>query len=200
MSINEETSKEGGVPKAVIAGIVLVVIAVVAYVVLGQKESYVPIEAGTKAVDFALPDTEGNMKSFSDFKGKVIFLNFWATWCTPCEEEMPSMQVLYDTFRNRNLEIVAVSVDSGDVQPVKDFVKKHGLTFTILHDSKGKVKELYKTTGVPETFIIDQNGIVAEKVWGPKDWNDPASVETLIDLIENGPKAADQYRPRKAAN
>jgi peroxiredoxin len=200
MSVNEENSKDGGMPKMVIAAIVVVVVAVVAYVVLGQREKFVPVEAGTQAVDFALPDLDGNMKSLKDFKGKIVFLNFWATWCAPCEEEMPSMQVLYDTFRNRGLEIVAVSVDSGDVGPVKEFAKKHGLTFTILHDRKGRVKESYKTTGVPETFIIDQNGIVAEKVWGAKDWNQPASVETILDLIENGPRTADQYRPRKAAN
>ncbi|MDP2688715.1 MAG: TlpA disulfide reductase family protein, partial [Deltaproteobacteria bacterium] len=128
-----------------------------------------------------------------DYRGKVIFLNFWATWCKPCEEEMPSMQALYEGLSGRDFEILAVSVDSEGPETVRKYAKKYGLGFQILHDRKGKVKETYKTTGVPETFIIDQNGIIAEKVWGPRDWTLTSSIGTILDLLKDGPKPKEAY-------
>ena len=192
--MEEEFKDERGLPKAVIVIIAVVVLAVVLYVSLGQREKFVPIGPGTKAIEFSLPDLEGDMTSFEDYKGKVIFLNFWATWCGPCEEEMPSMQKLNDTFKNRKFIMVAVSVDKDEVEVIKEFRDKHNLRFLILHDKKGNIKESYKTTGVPETFIIDQNGIIAEKVWGAKDWGFVENISTIIDLLDNGPRVPEAYR------
>lgn len=193
MAQNKDNS-EKGLPKSVIGVIVaVVVIAVAAIVFFGQKGSFQAVNAGADAMDFRLPDLSGNMKGLKDFRGKVVFLNFWATWCKPCEEEMPSMQALYESLKGQPFEIVAVSVDSADASIVSSYAKKYGLTFTILHDRKGSVKEMYKTTGVPETFIIDQKGVIAEKVWGPRDWADPASSTVIVDLLKNGPKQS--YKP-----
>ncbi len=133
----------------------------------------------------------------ADYRGKVIFLNFWATWCKPCEEEMPSMQTLYEEHGGEAFEIVAISLDSGKSKVVEEFVKEYALTFTILHDRRGKIKDLYKTTGVPETFIIDQNGVIVEKAWGARDWSSDINIRTILDLIKNGPGTVESYKNAK---
>jgi peroxiredoxin len=176
---------------------VIVAIAVLAVIVfvLGQKESFETVEAGSEAKPFVLPDLDGVDRSLDDYLGKVVFLNFWATWCVPCEDEMPSMQHLRKTLDGKPFEIVAVSVDTEGADVVRKFVKKHNLTFPVLHDRKGRVKDAYKTTGVPETFIIDQRGVIAEKVWGPRDWSAPTNTKSIMDLIEKGAKP-DPSSPR----
>ncbi len=98
------------------------------------------------------------------------------------------MQYLYNTLKGKNFEMVAVSIDSKGGSTVQEFVEKYGISFPVLHDRKGKIKELYKTTGVPETFIIDQNGVVAEKVWGPRDWSAPYATKAIHDLLNSPPK------------
>lgn len=196
---DNKIKEEGGLPKAAIIGIVAAVIIIVAIVVLSNKKKYEPVHAGVEPIDFTLPDLNGKQVSLRDFRGKVIFLNFWATWCKPCEEEMPSMVELHKALEGRPFEIVAVSVDTGDISIVREYAKKYGLTFTVLHDQKGAIKEMYKTTGVPESFIIDQNFVIAEKIWGPRDWSKRSSVGMIIDLLQNGPKPRDAYKPLKAA-
>jgi len=193
MSQNNSADNEKGLPKSAIAIIIIVLVAVVVFIVMSQKKSYVPIVAGVESVDFTLPDLDGNPHKLSDYKGKVVFLNFWATWCKPCEEEMPSMQALYKALDKSKFEIVAVSVDKDGPETVRNYAKRFGITFTVLHDRRGKIKETYKTTGVPETFIIDQNGIVAEKVWGPRDWTLTSSIGTILDLLQDGPKPKEAY-------
>jgi len=180
-------SKKGSNLIAVL--VVLAAVTVVLFFVLSQKQRFTPVVAGNKAPDFTLPDLKGNPVSLNGFKGKVVFLNFWATWCKPCEEEMPSMQLLYNALKSQNqpFEIVAVSIDSEGPEVVRKFIERYNITFTVLHDRNGRIKDTYKTTGVPETFIIDQSGIIAEKVWGPRDWRTRDSVKTIMDLLENGP-------------
>ncbi|MBI5888212.1 MAG: TlpA family protein disulfide reductase [Deltaproteobacteria bacterium] len=182
------------------AVIVIAVVAVVIVVILSQKRSFEHVVAGTDSIDFTLPDLDGKQVSLKDFRGKVVFLNFWATWCKPCEDEMPSMQALYNGMKGQPFEIIAVSIDSDGTEVVKAYAKKYGITFTVLHDRSGKVKEAYKTTGVPETFIIDQNGVIAEKVWGPRDWTRMDSLGVVFDLIKNGPKQKGAYKPDKSAD
>ncbi|MBI5874920.1 MAG: TlpA family protein disulfide reductase [Deltaproteobacteria bacterium] len=195
------TENKGLPNKAIIGIVVALVVIVVLLVVLGQRQKFEPVLEGKTAPDFALPDLKGKMVKLSDYKGKVVFVNFWATWCKPCEEEMPSMQKMYEALKKQyqNFELLAVSIDSKEPDVVEAFAKKHEVTFPVLHDKKGKIKEMYKTTGVPETFIVDQNGIIAEKVWGPRNWNRQDSVRTIIDLLTNGPSAPDKYKQKKAA-
>ena len=187
-------SKKGSNLIAVL--VVLAAVTVVLFFILSQKQRFTPVVAGNKAPDFTLPDLKGNPVSLNGFKGKVVFLNFWATWCKPCEEEMPSMQILYNELKSQNqpFEIVAVSIDSEGPEVVQKFIERYNITFTVLHDRNGRIKDTYKTTGVPETFIIDQSGIIAEKVWGPRDWRTRDSVKTIMDLLENGPTPPESYR------
>lgn len=193
---NNTAEKDKGTPKAVVVAIVIAVIAVAAVMLIYGKKGYEPIVAGSTVIDFMLPDMNGREVSLKDYRGKVVFLNFWATWCKPCEDEMPSMQQLHQALNGQPFEILAVSIDS-DAAPVKKFISAYGLTFTVLHDRNGRIKDKYKTTGVPETFIIDQNGVVAEKVMGPRNWALSSSITSVVELLKYGPKTPAEYRGAK---
>lgn len=195
------TENKGLPNKAIIGIVVAIIVIAVLFAILGQRHKFEPVLEGKNAPDFALPDLKGKMVKLSDYRGKVVFVNFWATWCKPCEEEMPSMQRMYEVLKKQyqNFELLAVSIDSKEPDAVEAFAKKYEVTFPVLHDKKGKIKEMYKTTGVPETFIVDQNGVIAEKVWGPRNWSKKDSVKTIIELLTNGPSEPDKYKQKKAA-
>ena len=140
-------------------------------------------ENGLPAPNFSLPDLDGQMVSLADYRGKVVLLNIWATWCPPCLEEMPSMEKLYQELKGEGFEILAVSIDESGAQDVLPFMQKHKLSFPALTDSKGAIKNLYQTTGVPESFIIDKDGILVEKVIGPRNWAIPEAIRYFRNLI-----------------
>ncbi len=142
-------------------------------------------EKGMPAPDFTLPDLDGKMVSLADFKGQVVLLNIWATWCAPCVEEMPSMQTLYQELKDEKFIILAVSIDEGGAKAVLPFMKKHKLTFPALLDSAGSIKNLYQTTGVPESFIIDKKGRIVEKVIGKRDWAADSAIRYFRSLIQS---------------
>lgn len=138
-----------------------------------------PLKEGTKLVDFKLKDLSGRDVSLSDFKGKVVFLNFWATWCGPCRLEMPSMQELYTLLKHRGFEIVAVNLqEHGEM--VQRFVDELGLTFTVLLDSYGRVGSMYGARSIPTTYIIDREGNVVAGSLGAREWN----TQSYIDLFD----------------
>ncbi len=125
---------------------------------------------GNPAPDFTLPSLVGNPVRLSNYRGKVVFLNFWATWCPPCREEMPSMESLYQRLKGRDFEMLAVSIDTKGVDLVQSFVATYALTFPVLLDPNKKIYRLYGLTGVPETFIIGKNGVIILRIIGPRDW------------------------------
>ena len=122
------------------------------------------------AQDFSLPTLRGDYLKLSDYRGKVVFLNIWATWCPPCRDEMPSMESLYQKLKGRDFELLAVSIDREGEKVVRPFAAKYGLTFPVLLDPDSKTYRLYGLTGVPESFVVDKNGVVIHKVIGPQDW------------------------------
>jgi cytochrome c biogenesis protein CcmG/thiol:disulfide interchange protein DsbE len=150
-----------------------------------QSSKYEPLTVGKMAPDFELPDLSDKTMRLSDFRGKVVFLNFWATWCKPCREEMPSMEVLYKNFEREGLVVLAVSIDrvttKKDIPP---FVKSLSLTFPVLVDSWGKTDKRYKLMGVPETYIIDQQGVLREKIIGPRDWTLLDNLKVITGLLK----------------
>ncbi|HSC57577.1 MAG TPA: TlpA disulfide reductase family protein [Nitrospira sp.] len=170
-----------------------VIFAAVFSIVWLQSSKYEPLAVGKPAPDFSLADLNDKPYRLSDFRGKVVFLNFWATWCKPCREEMPSMEILNKNFEKDGLVILAVSIDrvttTKDIPP---FVKGMNLSFPVLIDSWGKTDKPYKRMGVPETFIIDQQGIIQEIVIGPRDWTRLDSLQTLTKLLNVTPKAAEK--------
>ena len=142
------------------------------------------IGIGLTASDFTLPGLDGKMVSLSDYKGKVVLVNIWATWCPPCVDEMPSIEKLYQKLKGEDFEILAVSIDSLGLEVVAPFMKKYKLTFPALIDPTGNIRMTYRTTGVPESFIIDKNGILVKKIIGPRDWANPEILLFFQDLIQ----------------
>jgi peroxiredoxin len=142
-----------------------------------------PIQPGLEAPDFTFPDLNGKEISLTDYRGKVVLVNIWATWCPPCRQEMPSMQKLYENFKNENFEILAVSIDSEGREAVAPFMRKMNLTFPALLDPKETISPLYGITGIPESLIIDQKGIIVEKIIGPLNWATQEVFLFFKDLI-----------------
>lgn len=143
---------------------------------------------GKSAPAFSLKNLKGATVQLADYRGKIVFLNFWATWCDPCKEEMPSMQRLYKKMQGRPFEILAVSQDINPREAVPDFVKKTKLQldFPVLEDPNEKVsKTLYKTTGVPETFIIGADGKVIKHVIGAYEWDSSQILDYFETLLKD---------------
>lgn len=141
-------------------------------------------ENAVTAPDFTFPDLSGKMVSLKDYRGKIVFLNIWATWCPPCVEEMPSMEKLYQKLKGEGLEILAVSLDETGGEAVGPFIDKHKLTFPVLLDPKGDIKALYRVTGIPESYIIDKNGKLLEKIVGPRDWAATGAIRYFRKLLQ----------------
>ncbi|HUL02517.1 MAG TPA: TlpA disulfide reductase family protein [Gemmatimonadales bacterium] len=138
------------------------------------------IGAGSKAPDFHAVDIRTNKPvSLADYAGKVILINIWATWCDPCRLEMPSMERLSQRLAGTDFRILALSVDKDGPEVVMKFVNDLGLHFDILQDRTGTVQATLQTTGVPESFVIDRNGVIIKKVIGAAEWDAPVN-ETLI--------------------
>jgi peroxiredoxin len=140
---------------------------------------------GVPAANFTFPDLDGKMVSLADFRGKVVLLNIWATWCAPCVAEMPSMKKLYQEIKDEGFEILAVSIDESGAEAVKPFTEKHKLDFPVLLDTKGDIKALYQATGIPESFIIDKNGMLVEKIIGPREWASSGAIRFFRGLIQS---------------
>lgn len=169
------------------------IFALVFGVVWLQSAKYEPLTVGKVAPNFSLPDLADTSVQLTDYRGKVVFLNFWATWCKPCQEEMPSMEQLYKNYGKDGLVILAVSIDrvttKKDIPP---FVKNMNLTFPVLVDSWGQTDKRYKLMGVPETYIIDREGILQEKVIGPRDWTRGENLLVIQRLLTGHLKTAAQ--------
>jgi peroxiredoxin len=194
---NQETQAPPRTASRLVIGLASVAILVIAFgVVWMQSAKYEPLTVGKVAPDFELPGLDEKQVRLSDFRGKVVFLNFWATWCKPCREEMPSMEILYKNFERDGLVVLAVSIDrvttKKDIPP---FVKGMSLTFPVLVDSWGQTDKRYKLMGVPETYIIDQQGVLREKVIGPKDWTVLDNLTTITGLLKAGAKSAQAIPP-----
>ncbi len=136
------------------------------------------------AKDFQITTANNRPLSLAEFRGKVVFLNFWATWCKPCEEEMPGMERLYSMYKGKGLVVLAVSADAEGAPVVNPFVKKHNLTFPVGLDPKMTVAGLYGVWALPSTFIIDRQGNRAFFANGPREWGGPAAQVFFESLLK----------------
>jgi peroxiredoxin len=149
-------------------------------------DELVDVSVGVQAPGFTVQTVENTprTKTLSDYRGQVLVLNLWATWCIPCRSEMPSIEALYKELGPKGLKIVAVSVDEDGMQPeIRKFVQEFGLSFEILHDQAGVMQQIYRTTGIPETFVIGRDGTIRKKWVGADDWNTPGNKRLLEQLL-----------------
>jgi thiol-disulfide isomerase/thioredoxin len=132
---------------------------------------------------FTTPRVGGKRQTLKALEGKVVFLNFWATWCGPCRQEMPSMEVLYQRFKNQGLEMLAVNYQEGQ-KDVAAFMKNYKLSFPAGLDSSGQIGGIYGIEAFPTTYIIDREGYIITRIVGSLNWNTPkilAAFETLLN-------------------
>jgi peroxiredoxin len=141
-------------------------------------------KADISAVDFTLPSLDGKNISLASFRGNVVLLSFWATWCGPCKQELPSIQALYEKLKGKGLTIVAVDLME-DRKTVGDFVKAHGMTFPVLLDGSGKVGGTYDAGSIPTNYLVDRKGKVLARVVGYDgvDWTSPERLALFEKLL-----------------
>ena len=139
-----------------------------------------PPHIGSAAKEFSVQDSDRKI-SLDQFRGQVVVLNFWATWCPPCVEELPSLMNLQDRMRERGVTVLGVSIDV-DGDAYHRFLKLHNINFLTVRDPEQEVAGMYGTTGWPETYIIDRQGVLRRKFVGPVDWNSPEVIGFLNRL------------------
>lgn len=146
-----------------------------------------PVEVGARAPDFEAKTIDGPARTrrLSDYRGQVVLLNVWATWCDPCRTEMPSIERLYREMGPRGLKVLAVSIDdAGAERDIREFAQEYGLTFDILHDPTGEIQRIYLLVGVPESFLIDQRGVIRKTAF-QSDWYAPENRALVAQLLGN---------------
>ncbi|HDZ59366.1 MAG TPA: TlpA family protein disulfide reductase [Actinobacteria bacterium] len=166
---------------ALIAFAVIIAVAVGGFFIY-QAEKTPPLMEGDMAPDFTLQTLDGGQISLSDLRGKVVLVNIWATWCNPCREEMPYMERQYQNLKDQPFEILAVSQDRLGETEVEPFVKEYGLTFPILLDPDKNVGGLFQSSKFPESFIIDKDGVIVERVVGQLG---PSNFQLIQHLVDN---------------
>jgi peroxiredoxin len=139
-----------------------------------------PPRIGSNAPDFTVQDAQSKI-TLSQYRGQVVVLNFWATWCAPCVEELPSLVEMQRRMKAKGVTVLAVSVDV-DENAYRQFVKDHNVNLLTVHDPSGKSNQLYGTFKFPETYIIDRNGVMRRKFIGAVDWTDPEIADFLSKL------------------
>jgi len=149
-----------------------------------ERMGIAPSKTEKPAPDFTLKDVNGQTIHLKDFRGKSILLNFWATWCEPCKQELPSMQKLYESLNKKGIEVVAISIDRTDQGKVQEYAKQYHLTFPVLLDPDQKIRKNYYIMGLPTSYLIDASGKLRGFVSGAREWDSAASEEVMLSLKE----------------
>jgi cytochrome c biogenesis protein CcmG/thiol:disulfide interchange protein DsbE len=171
-------------PRGIILGIILLsALLVLVFGVRRQDTLRSKATVGLNAPELVLHDESGKKYTLSELKGSVVFLNFWATWCPPCREEMPSIQNLYHHFREEKGFRVITVLYKDDFEKAKTFMKENHYDFPVLTDKGERAADSYGVTGVPETYIVDKKGVLKEKVIGPAEWNSPQVLSLMSTMI-----------------
>jgi peroxiredoxin len=138
---------------------------------------------GHMAPDFVLQTLDGREARLSDYRGHVVFLNFWATWCAPCRVEMPAIEQLYRELRPKGFSVLAVSTDPEGPTVTRPYRDALGLTFTIAHDPEMQVGRLFGVRALPLTFVVDRQGIITHQIFGSRDWTEPEARNGIRKLL-----------------
>ncbi len=171
----------------VVGAIVAVGAVIVAGLVLGGSAGDSSgVEVTDRVPEYEAPDLDGKPVSFADHRGEVVLVNVWATWCGPCRVEMPSIQALYDRFKDRGFTVLAVSVDAGPRyrEKVIEFMEEEGLDLPVLLDPEGRIMRTLRTVGVPETFVLDREGRIVKRLIGATNWDSGANRALIEQLLQ----------------
>lgn len=144
-------------------------------------QTLTPVEERPSAPDYELQDMDGRIHRLSDLQGKPVVVNFWATWCPPCREEMPSMQRAWERLEAEGVEMVAINVGES-VDTVFEFTATYPVEFTLLFDLDNSVSSEWPMRGLPTTFVIDPQGKIAYRAIGGREWDDPKLLQPVLDL------------------
>ncbi len=167
-----------------------VIFFVILFVVFSCGRQGAPAETGTKAAvgaaapDFVLNTVDGKSVRLSDYRGQVVFLNFWATWCPPCRSEMPSIERLSREMEGQDFIILAVSIDGFETTQLRNMISPNHYSFTVLHDPEQKVADIYLISGIPTTYIIDKDGTIVDKSVGAEYWDSDERVKQFLSLAK----------------
>jgi peroxiredoxin len=164
--------------------LVAVVLATLVVLTVGcdRPTGSADVAVGQVVPDFTLTDMEGRSVTLSQYRGKVVFLNFWATWCPPCREEMPAMERLHGVFEGQDFVMLAINVEQ-DLAPVRAYLDKNPHSFTVLLDQQGTVQNLYRVFRFPETFLLDQEGRLVERFLGVRDWSSVEFMKRISSMV-----------------
>ena len=163
--------------------IVVMLLLIIGLGVSAYAMSLAPkIQEGEVATPFVLKDLNGKSVSLASYRGNIVLLNFWASWCPPCRSEMPSIQKLYEKMAGKKFVILAVSVERAPKGKIASFISENGYTFPVLLDDGGKVSSAYGITSIPTTYLLDKKGQILKKEVGSRDWSDPEIIDKLLDL------------------
>lgn len=157
-----------------------------------QKNSVSQAEEIKTAPEVTLKRVSGETLELSDYRGKWVFINFWATWCPPCIAEMPSMELFYQRYKERNMAMLAVSIDQSDKQFVIDFVEKYELTFEIFLDPSSEIAMQFGVMGIPSTFILNPKGEIVSQATGPREWMESSIIEYFDELMAEKEKKTEE--------
>jgi peroxiredoxin len=138
-------------------------------------------------VDFTLPDLHGNSIRLSNFRGQVVLVNFWATWCSPCRTEMPSMEALYQSYQHKGFTILAIASDLQGSESVAPFVREYTLTFPVLLDPGNVVGTHLQVRGIPTSYLLDKQGHITGMELGAKNWHSPTIRQLIESLLAESP-------------
>ncbi len=158
--------------------------ALVVYFLIERPFSKNFLSKGQPALSFELPSSTG-LVSLSDYRGRVVLLNFWASWCPPCVAEMPSLDRLHQDLQGADFAVLAVSEDEGGWADVDRFRRRMPLRLTVLLDPNGRVADKYGVSRLPQTYLIDKQGKVVRLYEGPVDWSDPNVVSEILKYVKN---------------
>ena len=169
-----------------LVGLIVSSLAIGATILTRYGPDVEQVAVGTRAPDFHAVDlaTGDSVSLRGRYRGEVTLVNVWATWCEPCRIEMPSMERLYSSLAPHGLKIAAVSIDEGPPEDVRAFGQDLGLTFDLLQDRSTKVQQIYQTTGVPESFLLNREGVIVKRVIGAHDWNSPVNRALITRLLD----------------
>jgi cytochrome c biogenesis protein CcmG, thiol:disulfide interchange protein DsbE len=168
-----------------VAAIVVVLSVGLFWISQSMKDELFPVTIGSVAPNFrAKVLGENKYKTLADYKGQVLLVNVWATWCPPCIKELPSLEQLHQAYGDKGLKLVAISIDEFvSEDSIRAFAKNAGITFEVLHDSAGAIERAYQTTGYPETFVIGREGTIRKKWIGPDDWSSQGNRALVAQLL-----------------